>query len=237
MTKLEFVGKCVFVEAKGKKILVVGDLHLGYEEALNKAGIGVSRRLFGEMMDDFKEIFGKIGDVDEVVLLGDVKHVFGTVLGQEREDFRKLLEYLRERCRKVVIVQGNHDSIVGFLIRENTEVRDCYCFDGVCFLHGDKDFPEIHESNNDVWIIGHAHPAVILNDGVKHEKYKCFLDGYFGGKRVVIVPSFVDHSPGVDARSGDLGLAWDIDLRKFRVKAVGEKLEVFDFGELGKIKE
>src|SRR3989344_2807360 len=157
MDNLEYIGKCLLLEAGGKKILAVGDLHLGYEEALNIQGVGVGRTLFKEMMQDFEAIFAKTGKVDEVVLLGDVKHVFGTVLGQEREDFRKLLEFFVERCKKIVIVQGNHDAISGFLIRERTEVRDFYCTGDVCLLHGDRDFPQIHSKEINTWIVGHAH--------------------------------------------------------------------------------
>lgn len=236
MASIKYLGKCVLVKAERRRILAVGDLHLGYEEALNIAGVGVGRKLFSEMMKDFEEIFAATGKVDEVVLLGDVKHVFGTVLGQEREDFSRLLEFFGERCKKIVIVQGNHDAIVRFLIRERTEVRDFYVVEGVCFLHGDKDFEEIHSEEIKMWVVGHAHPAITLYDGVKSEKYKCFLVGVWKGKRVVIVPSFSTHSEGMDVRSGDLRLAWPLDLEKFHAKVVGENLEVLDFGEVGRLK-
>ena len=39
MSKIEYVGKCLLVTIMGKRILVVGDLHLGYEEALQRAGV------------------------------------------------------------------------------------------------------------------------------------------------------------------------------------------------------
>ncbi len=247
MSKIEYIGKCLLVEVADRRILAVGDLHLGYEEALNIAGVG--RRLFGEMMLDFEEIFSKVGEVDEVVLLGDVKHVFGTILGQEREDFRRLLEFFGEKCGKVVIVQGNHDAIVGFLIRETertfgsrgaqersvldeTEVRDFYCVGDVCFLHGDKDFEQIHGEEVKMWVIGHAHPAIVLEEGVKAEKYKCFLEGMWEGKKIVIVPSFSRHSEGSDVRNSDLGLAWDMNRSKFKVHVVDEGLKTLDFGEL-----
>ena len=235
MDNLQYIGKCLLVEIEGKRILAVGDLHLGYEEALHKAGVEVGRTLFKEMMQDFEEIFAKTGKVDEVVLLGDVKHVFGTVLGQEREDFRKLLEILGAQCETIVIIQGNHDAIGGFLIREQTQVREFYEVGGVCFLHGDKDFPEIHEQKIATWIVGHAHPAITLEEGVKAEKYKCFLEGKFQGKTVIVVPSFTEHSPGMDVLTRELGLVWDIDIQKFRVKIVGEGTEVLDFGEVRKL--
>ncbi len=235
MVEISYIGKCLLVEVDGKRILVVGDLHLGYEEALNISGVGVGRKLFGEMMEDFEEIFSRTGNVDEVVLLGDVKHVFGTVLGQEREDFQKLLEFFGEKCKKIVIVQGNHDALKRFLVRENSEVRNFYCTDGVCFLHGDRDFGEIYSKEVEMWVMGHAHPAIVLEDGVKSEKYKCFLEGKFEGRKIIVVPSFSEHSVGSDVRNSDLGLAWKLDLKKFRIWVVGEKLEVMDFGEMGRL--
>ena len=235
MSKIQYMGKCLLVEVGRKKILAVGDLHLGYEEALNISGVGVGRKLFGEMMQDFEEIFKKIGEVDEVVLLGDVKHVFGTILRQEREDFRRLLEFFGEKCGKVVIVQGNHDAICAFLIRKNTEVRDFYCVGEVCFLHGDKDFEQIHGKGIKMWVVGHAHPAITLEHGAKQERYKCFLEGMWKGKKIVIVPSFSRHSEGSDISISDLGLAWDINLEKFKVFVVDEGLETLDFGELRKL--
>jgi len=235
MSKIKYIGKCLLVGVGGKKLLAVGDLHLGYEEALNISGVGVGRKLFGEMMQDFEEIFKKIGEVDEVVLLGDVKHVFGTILRQEREDFRRLLEFFGEKCGKVVIVQGNHDAICAFLIRKNTEVRDFYCVGEVCFLHGDKDFEQIHGKGIKMWVVGHAHPAITLEHGAKQERYKCFLEGMWKGKKIVIVPSFSRHSEGSDISISDLGLAWDINLEKFKVFVVDEGLETLDFGELRKL--
>lgn len=48
MTEIQYIGKCLLVEVVGKRIVAVGDLHSGYEEALNIQGIGVTRVLFGE---------------------------------------------------------------------------------------------------------------------------------------------------------------------------------------------
>ena len=58
-SKINYVGKCILLERGGEKILAVGDLHLGYEETLNRAGIFVSRQMFDEMIADFDAIFAK----------------------------------------------------------------------------------------------------------------------------------------------------------------------------------
>ncbi|MBX4196501.1 metallophosphoesterase [Candidatus Pacearchaeota archaeon] len=230
---IHYRGKCLYIEEKGKKILAVGDLHLGYEEALNKHGVFVLRTQFKEMLSELERIFEGLGMVDKVVLLGDVKHEFGAILKQERTDLLKLLDYLKEHAREVIIVRGNHDAVLEFIARDRgIKILDFYISDGYCFLHGDKDFEEIHDRKITHWIVGHVHPAITLTEGVKSEKYKCFLEGEYKGRTVIVVPSFLDINEGSDPREGTIPLAWDISFSRFRVKVVGEDLSVLDFGRL-----
>ena len=237
MYKIEYIGKCLRLEVEGKKILVVGDLHLGYEEVLNQAGIFVTRRMFEEMVKYFDRVFYNVGKVDYVVLLGDVKHDFGKILRQEWDDILGLFNYLKSKLKKkgeIVIVKGNHDNIIGPIMRKaGVGVKEYFVIGGYCFVHGDKDFKQMADKKIKHWIMGHGHPAVKLSDGVKVEKYKCFLVGKFKGKKVVIVPSFFEYSKGSDPRENDLGMAWKFPLQKFKVLVVGEEdLEVLDFGIL-----
>lgn len=244
MVEITYIGKCLLVEEEGKKILAVGDLHLGYEEALNRAGVYVTRKLFEEMIQNFEGIFSRISKggkkVDEIVLLGDVKHVFGSVLRQEWDDVSALLWYFLEKkkVRSVVIVKGNHDVSLEPVVRKmkSVELREFYCIGGVCFVHGNRDFPEMYDGGVKMWVMGHGHPALVLREGVKREKYKCFLEGKWKGRKVVIVPSFSEHGEGSDPREHWLGLAWEFPLGKFRAWVVGEKGEVLDFGRVGKVK-
>ncbi len=238
MSKFEFIGKVLLAKEGGKKILAVGDLHLGYEEHMNRTGVFVSRKLFEEMIEHFDRVFEKIGRVDEIVLLGDVKHEFGEIMRQEWNDVLKLFEYFSSKCEKVVIVKGNHDRILEPIVRKNekVELKDFYIAGETCFMHGDRQFVEIYDKNIKTWILGHAHPAAKISDGVKIEKYKCFLVGKFEKKNVIIVPSFVEVSEGSDPRENDLGMAWDFSYEKFNVLIVsGDGFEVLDFGKLRKL--
>ncbi len=233
---MEFVGKCLVVKSGEKRILVVGDLHLGYEEFLNRSGVFVSRRLFEEMIEYFDRVFERVGKVEEIVLLGDVKHDFGRIMRQEWNDFGKLIEYLRKRSGKIVIVRGNHDKIIGPVAeRSGVEVLELYRAGEICFFHGERNFPEIYDDKIKIWVMGHWHPAVKISDGVKVEKYKCFLVGKSKKKEIVIVPSFFAGNPGSDPR-GDIERVWNFNIGKFKVFVVSdEDLEVMDFGELRKL--
>jgi uncharacterized protein len=234
--KLEYIGKCLLIKSDGKKILAVGDLHLGYEEYLNRTGIFVSRKMFEEMMAYLERIFDKVGKVDEIVLLGDVKHDFGSVMKQEWNDVLNLFDYLKDKCSRIIAIMGNHDKILEPIARKrDIKVRDFYVSDEFCFLHGDKDFKEIYDDKVRYWVVGHGHPAVKISDGVKIEKYKCFLVGKFKGKEIVIVPSFIEANEGSDPRENELGLAWDFDLNQFKVFVVSDDFEVLGFGKLKKL--
>ena len=233
MAEMEYVGKCLLVKTAGKKILAVGDLHLGYEEALNKAGVFVGRHLFVEVLRELQRTFEKVGRVSQVVLLGDIKHTFGRILPQERGDVVKLIDMLAEHCVEIILIKGNHDVILEPIAQGRSLIVEQFHRAGeVVFLHGDKDMGVIWGREIHTIVVGHGHPAINLSDGVKEEKYKCFLEGIFKGKKFIVVPSFAEHSEGTDPREYDLGLAWELPMKKFRVKAVGENLEVLDFGML-----
>jgi len=241
MENVKYIGKCLLIEeneaekGKMKRILVIGDLHLGYEEALNNSGVMILRKMFDEGIEYLERVFDKVGKVDKIILLGDLKHEFGIILKQERDDLERLIEFLETKSGEIVIIRGNHDKIIDFmLIGNKIEIKDYYIYGKWCFLHGDKDFLKTEDKEIKNWVMGHLHPAIKLSDGAKMEKYKCFLEGEYKGKEIIIVPSFSEASEGSDPRDEENNLAWDFNLEKFNVKVV-DGLETRDFGKLGKI--
>jgi putative SbcD/Mre11-related phosphoesterase len=246
---MKFIGKCLYIEIEKKGMLVVGDLHLGFEESLNRSGILITRKMFEEMIEYFDSVFSKLEKegkkVSEIVLLGDVKHGFGKGNRQEWGDVLELFDYFVEKMGekgKIVVVKGNHDNYIANIVgRKNVGVEDYYVVGDIGFVHGNKKIEEVEGKEIKKWIMGHGHPAVRIRegDGGKEEIYKCFLVGKWKGKEIVIVPSFVDYKEGTDPRENDLKLAWKFDLGKFDVKVVSEdseKLSVLNFGKLGKLK-
>jgi uncharacterized protein len=256
MGEIEFIGKCLLIEIDGEKILVIGDLHLGYQGVMREGGVLVPGGLYEKTIKDMDEVFefikgkesvggvgvgggvegknkkgGKI--VDKVILLGDLKHEFGKTLKEEWKEVLDFIDYLQGRAKEIVIVKGNHDAVIeGVVRRKDIKVVDYYLLGVYAFLHGDKDFEEIHSKEVGNWVVGHGHPAVILEDGTKTEKYKCFLVGKYKGRQIVIVPSFFDLNEGSDPRDYDLKLGWDLNLGSFDVRVVGEGMRVLDFGKL-----
>jgi len=234
--EVEYVGKCLLLNIDGKKILVIGDLHLGYSESLRRSGALIPGDSFKEVVRELGKIMEKTGNVNEIVLLGDLKHEFGGISNAEWREIKELLDYLKKKG-KVIIVKGNHDKITEVITKQKgLGLVDYYIIDGVAFVHGDRKLEEseIYDKKIKYWVIGHGHPAIKITDNVKEEKYKCFLVGKYKKKDVIIVPSFFDVNLGSDPRDFDLGLAWKFDLMRFVVRVI-EGLDVLNFGELGKL--
>lgn len=237
-TKLKYVGKCLLIERAKEKVLVIGDLHLGFEESLNKSGVFVSRQMFDEIISDFNAIFGEVGHVGKIILLGDIKHDFGGILGQEWGDVTRLLHYLKPLGDEIIVLRGNHDTILEPIMKKiGLKLKEHYFWKEFCFMHGDEDFERIWEKKVKWLVVGHGHPAIKLREGSKVEKYKCFLVGKFRGKNMIVMPSFIEYYAGSDPRDDEIVLAWDVNFNNFDVKIVGENLEVLDFGKLKKIRK
>jgi hypothetical protein len=97
------------------KTLIFTDFHIGYEESLNKQGMLVPRFQFIGIMKRIENIFSKLKNkkIERIVVNGDLKHEFGTISEQEWRHTLKLLDYFGKHCREIVLVKGNHDTILG----------------------------------------------------------------------------------------------------------------------------
>lgn len=223
---------------KEKKTLVVGDLHIGYEEEMNLGGIDLGERRFKKMLEEFKEIFEKVGKrVEKVVLLGDLKHDFSKLGVEEKEKIISFFDFLEKNFEKaeIVVIRGNHDNyLLSLTSKKRIMVEKNYFFRGDLFIHGDYETREMWQSNVKRIFMGHLHPSIRLNDGIKKEVFKCFLEGEVKGKKVVVLPSFAEIGEGIDVREiaeeKVLGINWG----NFKVLVVGEE-KIYDFGRIKEI--
>ena len=244
--KVRYVGKSLLLEIgaeRKERILVISDLHLGYEGSMRKSGFFVPSGIYYETIKDmeliFKNILSEGKKVDKIIILGDLKHEIGAILKEEWREVLDFIDFLiSKKVREIVIVKGNHDVMIHFLLKhKRVKIVDYLVIDDFAFLHGDRDFREIYDKKVKVWVLGHLHPSIILKDrvGVKEEKYKCFLIGKYKNKKIVILPSFFVMIEGSDVRDNN-DMVWKFRFKNFAVKVVGEKLKVLDFGRLKNIK-
>ena len=221
------------------RTLVIGDLHLGYEEMLNKKGILVPFFQYKKIIEHMDFIFRECKP-DRIIIAGDLKHEFGTITDQEWGEVLRFLDYLSLQTENIILIKGNHDTVIGPIAnKKNIKIFDNYCFENenkkIYVTHGhyvpdDKDF-----SDSDVVVIGHEHPAIALRDETRSEKIKCFLKGSFRAKNLIVIPSFNFLTEGTDVASeGTLSPFLDQDIGDFEVYAV-EKKEVLYFGKLNNL--
>jgi len=211
------------------KILVLSDFHIGYEEELNKKGVMVPRVQYKDVIDRLELIFSRVKP-ELIVINGDLKHEFGAISKQEWKETMRLIDYL-ERKGKLVLIKGNHDTILGPIAeKKDIKVVDELYVDDILITHGHK----IPEKLASVIIIGHEHPAVNIRCDVRTEKYKCYLKGKYKGNVLIVQPSFNLLLEGTDVNSEELLSPFlDQDLDNFDVFVVDKK--VYDFGKLKNI--
>ncbi len=229
---IEIVDLCLYL--RKHRTLILADTHIGYEEALNKGGVLIPRFQFKETMERLRKIIGNVKDVDRIVINGDIKHEFGTISELEWRHTIRLLDFLEEKSKQIILIKGNHDTILGPIARKReVKVVPELKLQDILIVHGDKIVDEKDLKGIKTMIIGHEHPAVTVEDGVREEMYKCFLKGKFLGRELIVQPSFNLVTEGTDVIKEDLLSPFlKQDLSGFECYIVGDK--VYSFGELRK---
>ena len=242
INNFQFIDKALFFPEE--KRLVIADLHLGYENALSEQGVLLPRTQLKQTKEDLEKVFNEINEkqkskgkikekLNEIVILGDLKHHFAGILKQEWKDVSEILEILKKKSRKIILIKGNHDTILEPIARQQGMlVKDYYIKNGICFLHGHKMFSECLKKDVKMIVLGHKHPAVVLRDKIKAESYKCFLVGKWKSKEIVIMPSFFPLVEGSDVFVEDTNLCLPLKLASFKVYVVADK--IYEFGILKK---
>ena len=227
--KIEIVDLALYFNST----LVIADVHIGYEEALNKQGILVPRLQFKEALKRMESIFDALKDktIERIIVNGDLKHEFGTISEQEWRNSLKFLDLLAKHCDEIILIKGNHDTILGPIAKKrNIKIMDNIGIGNVFVAHGNKIPDKIKDYN--IIIIGHEHPAVSLKEGPRIEQFKCFLRGKYKGKNLIVQPSFNTIVEGTDLlRDEILSPFLKQNLDNFDVFIVEDK--VYHFGRLG----
>jgi putative SbcD/Mre11-related phosphoesterase len=172
-------------------VMVVADLHLGCEAALEQEGLSLPHVQTRKIESYVRELIDSVSP-SKLIVAGDLKHNFSRNLTQEWQDVSGFVRGLSETV-PLEVVKGNHDNFLASILREldiplvmEAEVG------GVRIAHGHagvrSDVPTV---------IGHIHPSVRLRDGVDAGmKARCFL--YSERIRMLILPALSLVASGFD---------------------------------------
>ncbi|WP_323677223.1 metallophosphoesterase [Halorubellus sp. PRR65] len=149
------------VDADGRRVLAVADVHAGIESALrDERGVNLDSNA-----DERRErLQALVADTaaTELVVVGDLMHSIGGPGGAERGEIEVLVESIGV---PVTVVKGNHDGDLGEWaavdVTDATGVR----IGDVGFAHGHT-WPAPDVLRADVVCVGHEHPQVRLTDEV-----------------------------------------------------------------------
>lgn len=236
----QLIGKTIFFPKQ--EILVIGDLHLGYDTMLNNEGITLPFNQLENTKKELQEVIEKINSQDhrikKIIFLGDIKHYFGFEK-TEAFEVKKFLEFLKKYFsdEDIIFIKGNHDVIQ---IPEK-DYKDYYIDDSekIVFTHGDKQNLKLFNKKINTIVISHIHPAVMLKDpsGIKKEKFKAFLIGEWKNKNLIILPSFfpliegteIDELDDYNRRDKKFSIITNKELKNFKVYIIGED-DIYEFG-------
>ncbi|MDH5794481.1 MAG: metallophosphoesterase [Candidatus Bathyarchaeota archaeon] len=153
-----------FLIRKGsEKVLVVSDLHIGWEVALAEEGVHVPSQTT-RLIDRLRHLV-TLSKPDRLIVLGDVKH---TVAKIELEEWRDVPKFFEEACKilpRVQVIPGNHDGNLEALVPESVEIlppRGTTVGD-LGLFHGHT-WPEVEILGCSTSVIGHVHPVVTFKD-------------------------------------------------------------------------
>jgi putative SbcD/Mre11-related phosphoesterase len=173
-----------------ERTVVVADLHIGYESALEAEGIHIPRIQTDAVIESLAKIIEKF-EPDRLVVLGDLKHEFSRNLGQEMRDVRAVLDSVSDQV-EVVLVKGNHDNFLENIVsRIQIPVVPQYRAAGLTFVHGHQ------PCEARPLIMGHEHPSIKIVDRVgAYIKMPCHV--YLRDEGILILPAFSPLASGTD---------------------------------------
>jgi len=212
--------------------LIISDLHLGYEEMLAGKGTLVPRFQLTDIISRIDSMLENNPAVKRIVINGDLKHEFGSILRTEWRDILKFVDYCSQHAKEVIIIKGNHDvALEPITKKRNIRIVRYLKIKDILIAHGDVINEEAITKSIKTIIIGHEHPAIGLKDKHRYEKYKCFLKGKWKNKVLIVQPSMNPLTEGTDILREPLLSPYLKNIGKFEVFAVA-KTGILQFGKV-----
>ncbi|NYT04116.1 MAG: metallophosphoesterase [Candidatus Methanofastidiosa archaeon] len=170
------INQSAIIIESDKRYLVIADLHLGKEYEYYKKGIKVPD-VGQKMKADILKII-KRKNIEELILLGDIKHNLPFTSYFEKLNLPKFLDF----DIPVKLIKGNHDGNIEEIV--SNEVMKSFIIEDYVLTHGHI----LIEGSN--LIMGHVHPVVeFIDSNGKITRLKCFLK-MEGSQNVIVLPSF-----------------------------------------------
>ncbi|MEK6934516.1 MAG: metallophosphoesterase [Nanoarchaeota archaeon] len=209
---------------KYKDCLILGDLHLGFEQSLVDKGILIPYSQIDQVIEKVNKIIKK-AKPKTIIINGDLKDEFGKISQQEWKDSLKFIDSLKEKY-KLIFIKGNHDTILEPIAKKrDIEIKTHLNIDDISIVHGDILIKNLKKTI----IISHEHPAISFKER-PDEKFKCFLKGKYKSHNLIVMPSFNPLIEGSDVTKEEFLSPYLKNIKNFEIYVVEDK--VYKFGKL-----
>jgi hypothetical protein len=144
-------------------VLVVADLHIGWEVALAQEGVYIPSQT-PKILDKLQKIVNMVKPT-RLIFLGDVKHTVAKVELEEWRDIPNLFETLGRGVPNIQIVPGNHDGNLEPLLPETVMLLPAtgVKIGDIGLFHGHA-WPAPELLGCRTLVMGHIHPTVAFRD-------------------------------------------------------------------------
>jgi len=151
------------VKTQKTRIIVIADLHIGWEMSLSKKGIHVPSQM-PKLLDKLTNLISTYKP-EKLLILGDVKHTVATAEIGEWQDIPDFFNELKRQTKEILIIRGNHDGNLEPLLSENIKMLPATgaIIGEVGFFHGHR-WPSPSLLKCKTLVMGHVHPVVVFRD-------------------------------------------------------------------------
>lgn len=168
MNALKPIGSepALLLRHKSERVVVIGDLHIGWEVTLAQQGIHVPSQT-DKMLSRLRAIIEKERP-SKLLMLGDVKHSVTAAELEEWRDVPEFFEALLKLVPSIQVILGNHDGNLEPLTPSQVELipaTGIALWKRFGLFHGHA-WPAPEILGCETLILGHLHPAVTLRDAL-----------------------------------------------------------------------
>jgi len=163
MIKLLTPHPAALAKTQKTRILVIADLHIGWELALSKKGIHVPTQT-QKLQQKLSTLISE-HKPQELLILGDVKHTVAKAEMGEWHDVPEFFTNLKNQVSKISVIRGNHDGNLDPLLPENVKTLPATgtSLGDIGFFHGHT-WPSPTLLGCKTLVMGHVHPVVSFRD-------------------------------------------------------------------------
>ncbi len=191
-------------------ILVIADIHLGVESALDTAGWHLKSSSKSRLQRILTCI--EATDPEILLILGDLKHSVPRITWQEHTELPEFLNAIRREV-DLRLLPGNHDpGIERYMEEEEILNKTGEIIDGIGYLHGHT-YPSPDLAGHLI-VAGHHHPVIHLYDEVgcsmrgnpayllaEVDEKQLRMEEADTPTRLLFMPAFYEYAGGIDIRT------------------------------------